>query len=245
MNNSLSYKAEFEKLLSKYSPNIEYINLLPLVRVALLVAPAATGRNTIIRELVKTGEYHYIISDTTRNIRINDGVIERDGVEYWFKSEEQALQDLSDGNYLGPAIIHGQQFSGINIKEIKKAYQDNKIAITDVEIQGSEDIVRYKNDCVNIFVLPPNFDEWMRRLSDRGTMEGAEKKRRLTSATNEIEQALANDTYSFFVNDALGSTVQTINNFIMNQKNDNNSAQIRLHARSLLRELYAHPFWHS
>ena len=42
--------------------------------------------------LLKTSNYYYVISDTTRKPRINNGVLERKGEEYWFKSEKEWVE---------------------------------------------------------------------------------------------------------------------------------------------------------
>ena len=244
MGNSLKHKSEFEKLLINYKPNEDLLAILGKIKLALLVAPAATGRNTIIRELMKLGGYHYIVSDTTRKMRINDGVMETNGVEYWFKDETVALNDLSQGNYLGPAIIHNQQFSGINISEIQKSYADGKVAITDIEIQGSEEISEFKKDSLNIFVMPPSFDEWMRRLDGRGEMENDEKKRRLKSAAHEIEEVICSDNFMYVINDDLDKAVKEIDDYIMDGKKTDTDL-MRSHASNILSALYSHPFWHS
>lgn len=244
MGNSLKHKSEFEELLINYKPNEDLLAVLTKIKLALLVAPAATGRNTIIRELMKLGGYHYIVSDTTRKMRVNDGVMETNGVEYWFKDESVALNDLSRGNYLGPAIIHNQQFSGVNISEIQKSYADRKVAITDIEIQGSEEISEFKKDGFNIFVMPPSFEEWMRRLDSRGEMENDEKKRRLKSAAHEIEEAIRSDNFMYVINDDLDKAVKEIDDYIMNGKKTDTDL-MRSHASNILSALYSHPFWHS
>ena len=86
-----------------------------------MISVTAGGRNTIIDQLLKSGDFHYIISDTTRHKRANNGVMEQDGREYWFRSEDEILADLKAGNFLEAAIIHNQHVSGISIRELKKA----------------------------------------------------------------------------------------------------------------------------
>jgi len=85
------------------------MTLLQQTKFVPLVAITSSGRNTLIRELLKTGEYHFIVSDTTRKPRTNDGVMEQSGVEYWFRDEDEVLQDVKDGKFLEAAVIHSQQ----------------------------------------------------------------------------------------------------------------------------------------
>lgn len=237
-NNSLIHKDNFKKLLDGYRPGNNLLSLLPSIQLVLLVAPAAAGRNTIIRQLVKKGNYHYLVSDTTRLPRNNDGKKEISGEEYWFKSEEDFLDGLTKGNYLGPAIVHDQQVSAISFDELSRAKKSDKIAITDMDIQGSEDVLNYKSDTKIIFLLPPGFEEWMRRLEKRGAMSDDEKRRRLKSASAEIKLALEAKNLELFINHDLVNSVNEIDNYITKGiKTPDTDYQIRNHALKLLAEL--------
>src|SRR6185436_4259117 len=100
----LSHHDEFQKILNSYRVSESGKKLLEETMLVLLLAPSSTGRNTIIKHLLKTGRYHYIISDTTREPRINDGVPERTGREYWFKTAEEFLTGIKQGEYLEAAL---------------------------------------------------------------------------------------------------------------------------------------------
>lgn len=236
--NFLLNKQQFEDLLQDYKPNQGLINLLPKIKMVLLVAPVAAGRNTIIKELVKNGKYYYLISDTTRAPRTNDGKSEINGEEYWFKQETEALDDIKKGNYLGPAIIHNQQMSGIHIDELKRVYDSHQIAITDMDIQGSKDISKYKRDAKSIFILPPEFDKWMERLDGRGEMTEKEKRRRLLSASIEISAAIEDQSLEMFINHELHLSAQELDDYINNGKRSDDAKQnVLIHANELLARL--------
>lgn len=205
---------EFETLLKNYKPSLEILDLLQNTQFVMLAAPTAAGRNTLIKSLILTGKYFYVVSDTTRRPRINNGVPEKNGTEYWFKSEEEVLVGLKNGAYIECAIIHNQQVSGISMEEMYRAGLSNKIAITDIDIHGCDSIKSYSDSTVPIFVLPPAFDEWIRRLDSRGAMEPAEKRRRLLSAAQEIQLALDRYYFKFVINWDLRSTVEELHQHI-------------------------------
>lgn len=98
--NRLRHLPEFAETLSRYRVSEPVIEVLHSFRLVLLSGPSASGRNTIINELLKSGQYVYIVSDTTRRPRVNNGVKETNGVEYWFRSEEQLLDELRHGDFL-------------------------------------------------------------------------------------------------------------------------------------------------
>jgi guanylate kinase len=211
MMNELRHLAEFKQLLASYKPSPESIHALSQTRLVLLVAPTSSGRNTIIREVMRTGDYYFIVSDTTRQPRVNDGVLEQSGVEYWFRDETEVLNDIRAGKYLEAAVIHEQQVSGISIRELQTATDQEKIAITDAEIDGVDHAISYKPDTLAIFVLPPNFEEWQRRLKHRGEMSPVEYRRRMESAAKEYAAALEHDYYMFVVNDSVEAAATQIN----------------------------------
>lgn len=236
---------EFRQALQGYHLSKQAIHTLSQTELVLLVAPSSTGRNTIILQLLKTGDYHFVVSDTTRQPRVNDGLLEQSGREYWFRSELEVLTDIQQGKYLEAAIIHNQQVSGISVRELEKARDEQKIAITDAEVAGAENATKYKPDTVAIFVLPPSFDEWQRRIQQRGPMDTEEFRRRMESATTELTMALERDYYHFIINDSIEHSVQQINEIAKLGTLDQEAQtqgrslaeQLLLATQSLLREI--------
>ena len=209
--NQLLHIDEFRAALADYRLSDAAKQTLAGLNLTLLVGPTASGKNTVINELLKTGAYHFIVSDTTRQPRVNDGVMEQNGVEYWFRGEEEVLGDIRGGKYLEAAVIHQQQVSGISIRELQNATDQGKIAITDAQIDGIDNAIKLKPDTLGIFILPPNFDEWQRRLHHRGEMPADEYKRRMESAVVELQAGLDHEYYKFVINDDISEAVQQIN----------------------------------
>ena len=239
--NKLEHLEEFQRALQHYQISKTGQELLGEISLVLLVAPTSSGRNTIIRELVKSGHYHYMVSDTTRKPRINDGVQEQNGVEYWFRPENEVLSDIKAGKFLEAAVIHQQQVSGISLREIEITKQKHQIAVTDVEIAGVHNIMSAKPDTIAIFVVPPSFSEWQRRITGRGHMDPAELKRRLKSAVDEFKHAMDQPYYHFVVNDNLADAVAEIDELVKNaqsHKPDNSLA--RAAVESIYSETIAH-----
>jgi len=233
--NQLEHIDEFRDVLAHYHLSDQAKQILANLNLVLLVGPTSSGKNTIIRELLKNDDYHYIISDTTRQPRANDGILEQDGREYWFRTEHEMLQELREGNFLEAAIIHNQQVSGTSIRELGKALSTNKTALAEIEIVGAGKTYAAKPDTIIIFNVPPSFDVWMGRLEGRGQLPESEVRRRLETALAEYESALTHDYYRFVINDDVAETVATIDAMARQDAHDPSREYA---ARELVKELH-------
>ena len=241
MINKLQYLADFQQVLRDYRISDADKKLLREVRLAILVGPSSSGRNTLINALLDTGKYHPIVSDTTRKPRVNDGKLEQNGVEYWFRNEEDMLKDLKNGRFLEAALIHDQQISGISMRELIRSINKGKIAIAEIEIVGMENIHHLKPDTSVFFVVPPTFNVWMARMNGRGQMPTVEKRNRLESAVKELKTALAVDYCKYIVNDEFDSSVARIDNYLNGGLVDPDyQSQSRLVIEKLLIDIQAH-----
>jgi len=212
--NQLTHIDEFREILTDYKLSDAAKQALKDVEMVLLIGPSSSGRNTIINELVKSGNYFFVVSDTTRQPRVNNGVLEENGREYWFRSEIDVLDDLKHGRFLEAAIIHNQQVSGMSMRELSKAAEQHKIAINEIEIVGADHVHTLVPNARFLFVVPPSFDEWITRMNARGELPADETKRRLASAVNEITIALESDYFTFVVNDTFMQTAERIDAII-------------------------------
>lgn len=235
--NGLAHAAEFRAALQNYHLSPKALQIVSKARLVLLVGPTGAGRNTLINELVKSGDYHFIVGDTTREIRYKDGQpIEKNGREYWFRQEADVLAELQKGEYIEAALIHGQQVSGWSMREVDKAERTSQIAIKEITPDGAHTVHGFKPDTSIIFVLPPNFGEWQRRLQKRGHMDKAEYKRRMESACQEFETALARDYYKFVIDDTTEDAARQLNQIV---QQGNYAAAQQQAARELTKSLLA------
>lgn len=239
--NSLRHIDEFRSVLDTYHLSETAQQTLTGTNLVLLVGVTSSGRNTIIEKLLKTGDYYHIVSDTTRSLRTKDGMpIEKNGREYWFRTEEEVLADLRKGEYIEAAIIHNQQVSGCNIRELAAADQNQKIAIKDIEPGGAHTIHAYKPDTTIIFVIPPTFEEWMARLHSRSDLPEDEILRRLESACQEIVMVLDRDYYTFIVNHDLDESVGDVHEIAkLGHHDEQKERAARMTAEQLYRDTQA------
>lgn len=212
MENSLINLNSFKEQLQNYRVTDTHKAFLQKTSLILLLAPSGTGRNTLIHQLVEGGRYHFVVSDTTRKPRTNNGRTEQNGVEYWFKSEAEMLEAIKNGEMIEAEIIHGQQVSGMSINELKKSYETGKTAVTDIDIGGAQALLSLHPGAKVILLIPPTFSEWLQRLENRGHMHGEELRRRLQTALRIYQYALDSDQVYIVVNDEINRAKKIVDN---------------------------------
>jgi len=166
--------------------------------ILVLSGPSGAGKSTIIQQAAnEIGDFYFSVSTTTREPR--DG--EKEGVDYYFVSQEDFKKGIENGDFLEYAKVHDNYY-GTSIKPVKKALKENKLVIFDIDVQGHRLIRKaLKRAVVSVFITPPSLKELERRLKSRSSDNIDIIKKRLENAKKEIR---AIDEYDFIiVNDNL------------------------------------------
>lgn len=181
--------------------------LAPIKQAPLLfvVGITAAGKNATTDYLFRkySDRYHSIVSHTTRSIRAG----ERPDVEYHFVDFETMEDMIDHGEFVEVQVVHSDNLYGTSIAEIKRAQELHMIACTDIEIQGADDYLALGLNAKAIFLLPPSYEVWKKRLLTRyeslGEVDPKDLRNRLNSALVEIEHALSTKDYYIVINDDL------------------------------------------
>lgn len=237
MQIELQNKQAFEEILATYLPSEHTKSLLGGIPLVILQGISGSGRNTIIDHLVANNNFHQIISDTTRPPKLRNGAMEQDGVQYFFRSEDDILTDLKNGMFLEAELIHNQQVSGISIRELIKAAESQKVPINEVAREGVNNIRQAKSNTVFFFIVPPSYDEWLARLKNREVMSDEELSNRKKSAILEIKEALEAPDFIFALNDSVERVSDIINNTVKNGINATEDRSARVVAQDILAKL--------
>jgi guanylate kinase len=203
---------ELEDLIRSYKISSAGIELVKSTPILLLVGVSGAGKDTIKHKLLETGKYHHIISHTTRAPRKNGDVMEQDGVEYHFIDKDRAKEMLENHEFVEAKMYSGNIY-GTSIAEIQKAKDEGKVAVTDLEVQGVAEYKAISENVIAVFILPPNYDEWQRRLHARyGSAGGdpADIAKRMKTAVAELEEALNKPYYHFVVNENIDVAVDAV-----------------------------------
>ena len=202
---------DFFAMLKAYRPSTSTINLIKETPILLLVGPTGAGKDSLKDKLLETGEFHHIVSHTTRPPRINHGILEQDGREYHFIDLPQAEKMLDEHAFVEAKTYSGNVY-GTSAAEIQIAHDEKKIALTDIEVNGVAEYKSFDEGVMAAFLLPPDFKTWQERLQRRygDVVDAADYRLRLETALEELEQLLTTDYYEAFVNDDLQTTFDNV-----------------------------------
>ena len=214
----LEDRESFERVLLNYKMSPHEIEILSEIDLVVMSGLTGGGRNTVINRLVATDIYHYIVSDTTRPPKIRDGAMERDGVNYFFRKESDLLRELQNGEFLEAEVIHSQQVSGTSIRELQKAHTSGKIAVCELEYGGINNIAQAKPDTHVIGILPPTYEEWIRRFRDREEIHEQEFVNRLHTAEKVLENMINKSYFRIAINDDIEDCVSFVRKVV--EKNE-------------------------
>lgn len=228
------------QLVTSYQPSADVIRIVRGAKVLLLVGISGAGKDTIKHRLLSSGKYHHIVSHTTRQPRENAGVMEQDGVEYHFVSPHTAENMLKNREFVEAKEYSGNVY-GTSAAELQWAQDTGKIATTDLEVQGVAEYKALSKDVIAVFILPPSYDEWQRRLSMRYGSKGADPadmKKRMRTAITELEEALKQRYYHFVINEDIDKAVQIVDKIAHNRDAFTKiDSAVRKQAEALLQDL--------
>lgn len=179
--------------------------------LVVLSAPSGGGKTSIARELVRINKNLIIsVSATTRAKRPK----EKEGVDYFFLTEEEFKKQISLGNFLEYEQVHGN-FYGTLKKTVDDFIRDNKIVIFDIDVNGALSIKKEYPDAILIFIKAPSDEELIRRLKGRKSESKELIEQRLKRLPFEYEQSLKFD--HIIINESFYQSVDEINRIIMNK----------------------------
>lgn len=126
---------------------------------------SGSGKGTLMKLLMeKYDNYSLSISATTRSPRPG----ERDGVEYFFKTQEEFLQMIREDAFVEYAR-YVDNYYGTPKAYVEKQLAAGKDVILEIEMQGALKVKEKMPQTLLIFVTPPTAEELKRRLVSRGT----------------------------------------------------------------------------
>jgi guanylate kinase len=225
--------------ITTYKPSVETLAIVRSTPILLLVGVSGAGKDSLKQQLIKSGRYHHIVSHTTRAPRMNRGVLEEDGREYHFISMQEAERMIDEHAFVEVKMYSGNLY-GTSVAEVLLAHYDNKVAVTDIEVQGVAEYKEIDPNVKAIFVLPPNYEVWQKRLVTRyqGNIDETDYAQRMATARVELRRALTSNYFYYLINDELEVAAKATDGLvILNEIDPDAQEQARKVAESLLAQL--------
>lgn len=154
-----------------------------LGKLFVFSAPSGTGKTSIIKGVLeKFPDLCFSISVTTRSRR----PMERDGIDYYFVSEDKFKEKVVNGEFLEWGKFFGYYYGTLR-EQVFNKINGGKSILLEVDVKGALNIKNAYPDSVLIFISPPSMDELRTRLYNRKTESDEDFNRRIIRAEMEIK----------------------------------------------------------
>lgn len=180
----------------------------------VLSGPSGVGKGTVRKKVFKDESLNlaYSISMTTRKPRN----MEKDGVDYFFVSNEKFMQMIEENKLLEYTHFVGNYY-GTPAEYVEQLRNEGKNVFLEIEINGAKEVLNkcQGDDVISIFLVPPSLEELERRIRGRKSEPDDIIQERLAKAKKEID---FRDHYQYVVvNDNLSRASYRIKQIIRNR----------------------------
>ncbi|WP_395243030.1 guanylate kinase [Agromyces sp. MMS24-K17] len=174
-------------------------------RLVVLAGPTAVGKGTVAAHIRRHHpDIKLSVSATTRSPR--PGEVE--GEHYFFVDDAEFDRMIAEGELLEWATVHNHHRYGTPRGPVEAAIARGDGVLLEIDIQGARSVRRAMPEATLVFLLPPSWDELVRRLIGRGTEGPAEQQRRLETA--KVELAAVDEFDHRVVNDEVGEAARKV-----------------------------------
>lgn len=148
----------------------------------IISAPSGAGKTSLLKALFESDEsIHISVSHTTR-VRRPD---ERDSVDYHFVDTDTFFSMIEKGLFLEHAEVFGNHY-GTTKATISESLDKGFDTVLEIDWQGARQVKRRFPDAVSVFILPPDKETLLHRLTSRGQDSQKVIQHRMQKARNEI-----------------------------------------------------------
>lgn len=150
--------------------------------LVVLSGPSGVGKDSILERMRADGQpFHFTVTATTRPPRPG----ERDGIDYFFYTEEQ-FQDLLDrGGFLEHAPVYAHRY-GVPKEPVLAALARGEDVIMRTDVQGAATIQSNAPGAILIFIAPPSEESLLKRMRRRDADTPADVALRLGKVRDEM-----------------------------------------------------------
>lgn len=157
--------------------------------LTVISGPAGSGKGTVVKRLLASGDFACSVSATTRAPRPGEVA----DVDYHFITKEDFMSRIERGEMLEYTHYCGNYY-GTVLSEAIEIIESGKNLILEIEVEGGQNVKKIYPEAVLVLLLPPSYSVQEQRLRGRGT-ETEEKIRARLARTREEMPLLAHYDY--------------------------------------------------
>ena len=166
--------------------------------------------------IAEKGGYVRSISVTTREPREEKGRMEVDDVDYRFISVEEFNRLTEQDELVEHANVYGN-FYGTPKEPLRQALKDHKAYLLVIDVEGASQIRGKGYSSEFIYLLPPNNEELLKRIENRGAQDENDKTVRMSAVAMEVERAMKIYNH-MVVNDDLDQCVDDVHRHVIDHR---------------------------
>lgn len=178
-------------------------------KLIVISGPSGVGKSTIRSRLINESDiFWYSISMTTRAPRCG----EVDGVDYYFVSKEEFLDNINNDNLLEYAEVYKDVFYGTPKDKVVEMLDKGINVVLEIDVEGAFNVKKNYPDAILIFIAPPSEDDLEIRLRSRNTDSEDKIIERISKAKYELS---FKEKYDYIIiNDEIDKCVEALKNIV-------------------------------
>lgn len=132
-------------------------------RFLIISGPTGVGESTITKEIIKRfPSFVRLVTATSRKPRLN----EKNGIDYYFFSEEEFLKEIKNGNILEYQNTRDGSYYGTYKPDLDKKIAEGFNIIINPDIVGTK-FFKENYNATTIFIMPESIESLKQRHLDR------------------------------------------------------------------------------
>jgi len=179
----------------------------------VLSSPSGAGKTTITRRLLESDSgLEMSVSMTTRPKRSD----EIDGRDYHFAEESRFRKMIENGEFLEYAKVFGHWY-GTPREPVEDAMAEGRDVVFDIDWQGRGQLAEaMPNEIVQVFILPPTWEELEQRLRRRAQDPDDVVAARMAEANDEMSHFVDYDYV--VINSSLDEAVNRVQSILVAER---------------------------
>jgi guanylate kinase len=153
-------------------------------KIIIITAPSGAGKTSITKYLLEQfPRLSFSVSAATRLARQN----EIHGKDYYFMTLAEFQHKIAHNEFVEWEMVYEGKYYGTLRSELERMWQKDLVPVLDIDVKGAIHVQQqFPEQCLSIFIQPPNVDELRKRLESRGTETPESLATRLSKASYEL-----------------------------------------------------------